>query len=351
MQGKKEAVGDSVPGIGPQSEAVRRMRTTSLIEALCVFQWVLTFLGMGIFCTLLTVYLLFTSLWPVAALYLAWLTVDRNTPERGGRTSQWIRNWNIWKRMCDYFPVTLVTTAKLSPKKNYILGYHPHGIMSFGAFCNFCTEATQFSRVFPGITPHLATLKGLFRLPIYRDYLMSSGVCPVSRSSLRHRLEESGPGNAVVIVVGGAAESMTGRPGKCTVLLKNRKGFVRLALEHGADLVPVYCFGENDVYDQVLLDPASWGHRLQRQFQKLVGFAPCLFRGQGLLFSRSWGLLPFARPLTTVVGEPIAVKRTANPSQEEVDRYHVLYQEALLRLFDKHKVRCGLSEGTKLTIQ
>ncbi|XP_062904817.1 diacylglycerol O-acyltransferase 2-like [Mobula hypostoma] len=327
-----------------------RMRTPSLTETLCVFQWVLTFLAMGVFFTLLTVYLLFTPLWPVSALYLAWLAMDRNTPERGGRRSRWVRSWRVWKGMRDYFPVTLVKMSKLSPKKNYILGYHPHGIMCFGAFCNFGTEANQFSRVFPGITPHLATLNGLFRLPIFRDYLMSSGACSVSRSSLRHLLEERGEGQAVVIVVGGAAESMTGRPGEHGVLLKNRQGFVRMALEHGADLVPVYSFGENDVYDQVVLEPDSWGNRLQRQFQKLAGFAPCLFRGRGLVFSRSWGLLPFARPVATVVGKPIAVKRMPNPPQEEVDRYHTLYQEALLRLFDKHKTRYGLSKDTRLTI-
>ncbi|XP_069776019.1 diacylglycerol O-acyltransferase 2-like isoform X2 [Narcine bancroftii] len=277
------------------------MPAPSFTEALCVYQWVLTFLLMGVFGTLLTTYLLFTPLWPFAVLYLTWLIVDRNTPERGGRRSQWIRNWTLWKRMSNYFPVTLVKTAELSPKRNYILGYHPHGIMCVGAFSNFCTEATGFSRVFPGITPHLATLTGLFRLPICRDYLLSSGACSVSQASLSHLLVERGVGAAVVIVVGGAAESMSAHPGNHAVLLTNRKGFIRLALEFGADLVPVYCFGENEVYDQVIFAPSSYAKRFQCLFQKLLGFAPCLFRGQGLFFTRSWGLMPYARPVTTLV--------------------------------------------------
>ncbi|XP_043542349.1 diacylglycerol O-acyltransferase 2-like [Chiloscyllium plagiosum] len=189
--------------------------------------------GPGIFCSLLTGYLLLTRFWPLAALYLAWLTIDRHTPERGGRRSQWVRNWTVWRYMRDYFPISMVKMADLDPKRNYVFGSHPHGIMCFGTFCNFCTEATSFSRMFPGITPHQATLNGLFRLPIFRDYLLSGGGCSVSRSSLGHILSERGTGNAVIIVVGGAAESMAGTPGDHSVLLKDRMGFIRLALRHG----------------------------------------------------------------------------------------------------------------------
>ena len=57
----------------------------------------------------------------------------------------------------------------------YIFGYHPHGIMGLGAFCNFSTEATEVSKKFPGIRPYLATLAGNFRMPVLREYLMSGG--------------------------------------------------------------------------------------------------------------------------------------------------------------------------------
>ncbi|TTS33147.1 Diacylglycerol O-acyltransferase 2 [Bagarius yarrelli] len=69
----------------------------------------------------------------------------------------------------------LIKTHNLPPNRNYIFGYHPHGIFCFGAFCNFSTEATGFSQKFPGIKPSLATLAGNFRLPLLRDYLMSGG--------------------------------------------------------------------------------------------------------------------------------------------------------------------------------
>ena len=34
--------------------------------------------------------------------------------------------------------------------RNYIFGYHPHGIMASGSFINFGTEGTGFSKLFPG---------------------------------------------------------------------------------------------------------------------------------------------------------------------------------------------------------
>lgn len=38
------------------------------------------------------------------------------------------------------------------------------------------------------------------------------------------------------------------------------------------------------------------------------------------------------------------------PSQEEVDKYHALYVEALRKLFDKHKTQYGFSENQELVI-
>lgn len=48
-----------------------------------------------------------------------------------------------------------------------------------------------------------------------------------------YKLTQQGSGNAVVIVPGGASESLLCRPGVSTVLLNKRKGFVKLALKTG----------------------------------------------------------------------------------------------------------------------
>ncbi len=54
-------------------------------------------------------------------------------------------------------------------------------------------------------------------------------------------------GRNVLIVPGGARESIVAHPGTMNLLLRNRKGFVRLALNQGKPLVPVLSFGETDM--------------------------------------------------------------------------------------------------------
>lgn len=67
-----------------------------------------------------------------------------------------------------------------------------------------------------------------------------------------------------------------------------------------SDLVPVYSFGENDAYKQVIFEEGSYWRIWQKRLQKLLGFAPCLFHGCGLFFTSSWGIVPFCKPITTV---------------------------------------------------
>ncbi|XP_053410627.1 2-acylglycerol O-acyltransferase 3 isoform X2 [Nycticebus coucang] len=282
-------------------------------------------------------------------LFMVWLYLDWDTPEQGGRRSEWLRNWTIWKHLRDYFPIKLVKTVELPPDKNYVLGAHPHGIMCTGIFCNFATEANGFSQHFPGIQPSLAGLSSLFCLPVYRDYIMCTGACPVSQQSLDFILAQPQLGQAVVIVVGGAQEALHSVPGEHCLILRKRKGFVRLALRHGASLVPVYSFGENDIFRLKAFATGSWQNRCQIAFKKLMGFSPCIFWGRSLL-ANSWGLLPFPEPITTVVGRPIPVPQRSHPTTEEVDHYHTLYINALQQLFEEHKESCGIPASTCLTV-
>ena len=116
-----------------------------------------------------------SSYYWVALLLIAWVIYDRDTPKRLGRRSDWMRRWRIWVHMRNYFPIHLIKTAEFDPTNNYLLGFHPHGIMSMGAYVNFGTEATNFSETYPGIRPTVLTLSGWFFFPLARDYLMCSG--------------------------------------------------------------------------------------------------------------------------------------------------------------------------------
>ncbi|KAL1454008.1 hypothetical protein WDU94_010305 [Cyamophila willieti] len=129
-------------------------------------------------------------------------------------------------------------------------------------------------------------------------------------------------------MVGGLRECSKCRPGRYEIILKPRKGFVRLAIKTGTPLVPVFTFGETDLYDQtsspVLL-------RIQEKIFHLTGVNLCIPVGRGL------SLIPRRKELITVVGAPIDVPKVSEPSQHLIDEYHNKYMDRLIRLFEEHK--------------
>ena len=156
------------------------------------------------------------------------------------------------------------------------------------------------------------------------------GFVDASRASLAALLAS---GRSAVVVVGGAAEALISAPGTSDLVLRRRRGFIRLALETGAALVPCYTFGENDLWDPVFA--ATW-LRLQRALLRATGFVVPLVRGRGV-FQYDVGLLPRRVPLHTVMGAPLAVRRTAQPSDAQVDALHARYTAALEALYEEHR--------------
>ncbi|XP_066106309.1 acyl-CoA wax alcohol acyltransferase 2 [Saccopteryx bilineata] len=320
------------------------------LEVFAVFQWALSIFLFITGVIFVNLYLLvFTPYWPVTVLTLIWLAFDWKTPERGGRRFTCVRRWCLWKQYCDYFPLKLLKTHDISPSHNYILVCHPHGVMSHSWFGNFATEASGFSKIFPGLTPYVLTVGAFFWVPFFRDYVMSTGICSVSQSSMDYLLSQKGTGKLLIVVVGGLPEIKYSLPGSTTLYLKSRTGFVRKALQHGVALIPAYVFGETELYNQYIFTPGGLVNRFQKLFRSLTHIYPCAFYGRGFT-KKSWGLLPYARPVTTIVGEPLPVPKIEKPSQEVVDKYHALYLEALHKLFDQHKTKFGFSLTQELVI-
>ncbi|XP_072033450.1 2-acylglycerol O-acyltransferase 2-like [Amphiura filiformis] len=319
------------------------------LETFAVSHFTFCFLLLGPLCILLTVILLFTRFYWVTLLSYAWLIYDRDISSQGGRRVNWCRRWQMWKHMANFFPARLHKTVDLDPSQNYLMGFHPHGIMAMGAFVNFSTEGTSFSQIFPGITSYLCMLKGVFLWPYAREYLLVMGLCDVSRGSLDFILGKSGPGNMAVVVVGGAKESLEANPHIHRLYISKRKGFIREAIKTGAFPCPIYSFGESDVYDQVPSLEGSKLRKFQTIFTKVMGFAPPVFKGRGF-FNYSLGLLPYRRPIDTVVGKPIPVRKIENPSREEIDEIHQKYIQRLQELFDENKTKFGINENVQLEI-
>lgn len=282
--------------------------------------------------------------WPLVLPYLI-LTLLSTTAVDGKlrQRSDRFRASPIWKLFAGYFPAKLHKTKDLPPTRKYIFGYHPHGIISHGAWAAFATEALGFSEKFPGITNSLLTLDSNFRIPLYRDYILAMGLRSVSKESIGNILTRGGPNNegmgrAVTIVLGGARESLEAQPGTLRLILNQRRGFIKLALRTGADLVPVLAFGENDLYDQVSPKTHPWVHKIQMFILRVWKFTLPFLHGRGI-FNYDVGLMPYRRPLNIVVGAPIKVQRAPAGVVDaaEVDRLHDLYSKELRKIWDTYK--------------
>ena len=284
--------------------------------------------------------------WPLLIPYLIYIYVFSTTATSGslkGRSS-FLRSLPIWSLYVSFFPSRLHRSATLPATRKYIFGYHPHGLIAHGAFAAFGTEALGFSRLFPGITNTLLTLGSNFYVPFYRDYALAMGVASVSRESCENILSRGGydgrgSGRAISIVIGGAREALDAQPYRMRLILRDRRGFIRLAIKTGADLVPVLSFGENDLYDQIKGDQHPIIHRLQLLFKRVMGFTVPLFHARGV-FNYDMGFIPYRRPLNIVVGRPIHVSGPVEGQEDHtayVDELHTLYTNELIRLWDKWK--------------
>ncbi|SPQ96490.1 unnamed protein product (mitochondrion) [Plasmodiophora brassicae] len=292
--------------------------------------------------------------WPVVAplftLYCVYIALFQTYQFRGSIRQDWVRRSRFWVYFASFFPVRLVKTADLPPDRPYIFGIHPHGIIGVSAFANFGTEGTGFSKQFPGIVPHLLTISFNFRMPFMGLLLGAHGVCDASRRTCRNILRR-GAGQSIAIVVGGAKEALDARPGTCILTLANRKGFIKMAIEHGACLVPVFSFGETDIYDQVNNPRGSRLREWQDSLLRVFGFSMPLIKGRGV-FNYDFGILPRRHPIWTVIGAPIEVKKVAVESIDSatIDAVHEQYVKSLQELYDQFKERYAASPDADMRL-
>ena len=178
----------------------------------------------------------------------------------------------------------------------------------------------------------------------FRELFLCVGTVSSSRKSLNHLLSEPG-GVAPVLLLGGVPEMDNWKEDEVRIFLKKRRGFVKMALKHGACLVPTFSFGESGLYRQP--GPGSIRNFLL-EIRKLIGIAPVIFFGKGFM-QDTFGILPYRSPVTVVVGKPIYVDKIVDPSDKEIDEIHSIYMNDLKNLYKKYNSKYGYS-SIKLVI-
>ncbi|KAL0274692.1 UNVERIFIED_CONTAM: hypothetical protein PYX00_002762 [Menopon gallinae] len=281
----------------------------------------------------------------VLLVYLVWMYVDRNSCIGNKRRWTWMRDLPWWRRHKDYFPIRLLKTCDLPPDRNYIFALCPHGVFSFGAMTSFVTDALDFREKFPGLKLFLCTLNVVFQMPILREFALGQGFSSVSEESLNEILDAREKGQAAGVVIGGAAEAALSSPNRYKILLSRRKGFCKVALKNGADIVPVYSFGESDLYYLKQPEEGSLLHEFQILFKKLTTIFPVVFYGVGPL-----PIFPRRIPVTVTVGKPITVKKVDNPTKEDIDELHGKFRDSIVCLFNEYKGKYLMNKDAELVI-
>ncbi|KAL9963500.1 hypothetical protein ACROYT_G027011 [Oculina patagonica] len=218
-----------------------------------------------------------------------------------------------------------------------------------GLAVSFGSEALQFSKTFPGIVPYIGVHSFMGRSPIFRDIAMAVGAVNVHRDSCKFVLTQQGPGHSVAIVIGGVSDALNTCANSYVLTLERRRGFVKLALETGSPLVPVFGFGQNNVFRR--LPKVSLLQTYQTERSKWEKWAKLFLKACLLVPFARFCVMPDSGQITVVVGSPIPVKKVENPSEEEINQLHSEYVRKLKELFDEHRDACGESKETELVIQ
>lgn len=134
-------------------------------------------------------------------------------------------------------------------------------------------------------------------------------------------------GESLALPPGGFEEATLTCTTQDRVFIKKRTGFIRLCLQHGMRVRPVYVFGEKGFF---------WN--IQGAFSSRLAInrfgVPAIFPWGSLLLP----LLPRGTvDMYTVVGPPIVLPKIEEPTKDEVKKWHDMYMAALVKLFDEHK--------------
>lgn len=206
--------------------------------------------------------------------------------------------------------------ASPTRKKPKLYCAHPHGILSLGVVnaVNHMQETRLCGSAF------LYNFAPTFRIGLS---LLGCKMGSVSPRDLNRYMENQEP--ELMIVPGGFHEATIACKGHERVYLKNRKGFVKYALRHGYDLVPVYTFGEGDLYSN---PQGGWCWRFALNNICLPTVLPWGFTWMPLFPNRE-------AEVTTVVGPPVPMPHIKKPTTEDVRVHHDRYVKALEEIYRK----------------
>jgi 2-acylglycerol O-acyltransferase 2 len=220
---------------------------------------------------------------------------------------------------------------RLKTGRRFMLAFQPHGVISFVGLCA-ATNAPEDLRALK-----TAVASSLLQTPILKHVMGIFGLIDASKKSLQRHFKKPGIQGCVALYVGGIAELFKASRTEERLFLSKRKGFIKLALRENVDIVPAYLFGNTSVLTIFKYGPLA-----------------SLSRSSGVALTYFWGkwFLPIPRDekLLYARGKPLGLPHIAEPTQEDVDKWHAKYCEEVVKLFDGNKEKHPLYKHKKLFI-
>ncbi|RMX68612.1 hypothetical protein KXD40_003464 [Peronospora effusa] len=248
------------------------------------------------------------------------------------------RTGRIWGLTAKFLGVKIIREQELDSNKKYIFGYYPHGIM---VLSRVSTYGGNWEKIFPGISTRALGASTMFYVPLGRELCLWLGGVDASRSTADKVLND---GTSIVVYPGGVPEIFKTDPNSKVneLVLKNRLGFVKLAMRHGAELVPSFVFGEKWLYN--MWNPPQG---VIDFFRKTLKIPVIVFWGKFMWMPKQ---PPKGKRFGVVYGKPIPVKLTANPTEKEIRAVHQQYVGEIERLFSQYKKEFGYDDDETLLI-
>ena len=134
-----------------------------------------------------------------------------------------------------------------------------------------------------------------WHIPVWRDIIQKNlGVVEASRESCKELMKRK---ESIMVFPGGTREICKKKGEKYILKWSDRKGFVRMALEHGYDIIPVAAVGAEETYT-VVKDANDILNSPLGKFLKFIGVAEKYFKNGELMppVVRGIGGTIFPRP-------------------------------------------------------
>lgn len=209
--------------------------------------------------------------------------------------------------------------------ENCILCLHPHGIIPTSTIANLLFKPNRdyiFNPYFLNLSEKLyfGTSSFNFFFPLLRELYLISGATDCSKPNLKKYLDNN---KSISIFLGGARESQYSGQGSTKIIINKRPGLFKLALETGKPIIPIFTFGENDLFTSLQINH----NFLINLFHRLTGLWLCIFYYN--IFNK--------QKIITVIGDPIYPEKKTKYTSEDIEYLQSLYKNNLSNLFNHYK--------------